>query len=135
MQSRFGDVEACPHCGRALVGDEADPKLHRTVERVVRPGHKYGHAAAGARVTVERRETEHPSVVSATMSLTEAADAAKAARAKTKAPPPPNRLKEMVERGQAGAEAATRQAIERGRAAERAAELAASVKPAVAAAG
>ena len=109
--------ESCKHCGRALIGDEADLARHATVERVVRRGQRYGDAREGATVLVEARDVGHPSVVAATIAPDEIAalEAAMRARAAAEAAQPSGELRAMVERSLAGERAAVRAAIDRGK--------------------
>lgn len=112
--------DSCPHCGRRMEGPEADPDLHVTVMRVVRPGHRYGPgwgARPGERVLVEVREADHPSVVGATMSLEEA-ELSEAGHASRGAPAEPGNLARMVEAGMEAARARVRASIDQGRRAE-----------------
>ena len=123
--ARKPDAPACPNCGKRLVGAEADAKLHRTVERIVRPGQRYGIVAAnvapetpgmpGTRVRVEAREVGHPSVQAATMSPAEAKDFESRIRARQSKAAQPGALKAAVEAAFAASQAEVRMLIDRGK--------------------
>jgi hypothetical protein len=111
----------CEQCGQEIDETQVGRGVHGTVERVVRPGHRFGgirgaDTAAGARVAVEARFADRPNVLEATMSLeeweavnTEALERVRAEK------PKPGLLKGMVERGLAAARAEVVRAIEEGK--------------------